>query len=150
MPVKTSQIPATLDHYLRTSADDDQMTTAAYVEKGSRLITTEAVYALRSMMPMLHKKAFTITESNRLRARVELLSRFFEESTRTAPVLSPALRDVTFALIYFLKGYDRIPDSIPEIGLVDDALIVETALQKNLAAFSEHWRKQGRRWPEEA
>ena len=47
-----------------------------------------------------------------------------------------------------LKGYDLIPDSIPKIGLLDDALLVDTALHRNEDALRSHWAAKRRVFPE--
>ena len=60
--------------------------------------------------------------------------------------LSPAIRESAFALLYFLKGFDRIPDSVPEIGLLDDALVVQVVFQRHEAALRAHWLRRRRPW----
>lgn len=44
---------------------------------------------------------------------------------------SSSKREAAAALLYFLKGVDLIPDSIPEIGFTDDARIVARVLARN-------------------
>ncbi len=43
--------------------------------------------------------------------------------------------EATVALNYFLKGFDLIPDSIPEIGLVDDARVIACVLARNPSIY---------------
>jgi uncharacterized membrane protein YkvA (DUF1232 family) len=142
-------IPAELDRYLRTSSEDNTTNIARYLEHGSALVTNAAIDALRSMLPVLRRKIAGIKDSFRLRQRVEILLRYFEETLPTHAAPDATRRDVTFALFYFLKGYDRIPDSIPEIGLLDDALIVDSVVTSHRATLRLHWLKHGREWPEE-
>ena len=50
-------------------------------------------------------------------------------------------------MFYFLKGFDLIPDSLPNVGLIDDAMMVETAIRPNEHELREHWAAHGRAWP---
>jgi uncharacterized membrane protein YkvA (DUF1232 family) len=55
--------------------------------------------------------------------------------------------EAAFALLYFQRAIDLIPDSIPGMGLLDDALIVRIVLGRHEQAFksSSHGYKVG--WP---
>jgi uncharacterized membrane protein YkvA (DUF1232 family) len=150
MSTKPPRIPEILNRYLRASFDAKTTSIAAYVEQGGALIDHEAIAALRDLLSALRGKIETVATSERLRSRLELLALYFEETLGDTFVHHHARRDTTFALFYFLKGYDRIPDSVPEVGLLDDALIVESALTRHLSAFREHWLRRGRVWPENA
>ncbi len=119
-----------------------------YVVNGADTVTPTDLTGLRQLLPQVRKKAAAITDSTRLRERVELLSRFFEESADTGGTAER--RETAFVLFYFLKGYDLIPDALPEIGLLDDALLVETVWHRNQLALRSHWAAQGRPWPENA
>lgn len=100
---------------------------------------------LRYLLAKVREKAATIRESDRLRHRIELLATFIEESE--VDPQSVAQREASFSLYYFLKGLDLIPDSIPEIGLLDDALMIEAAYNRNLLELRSHWAAHGREWP---
>ena len=76
-----------------------------------------------------------------------LLANYFSEMMAERRPSSRTLREVTFALLYFIKGSDRIPDSIPEVGLVDDALIVQHVLMRHASVLRTHWIQRGRTWP---
>jgi hypothetical protein len=41
------------------------------------------------------------------------------------------LAETGFAAAYFLKRFDLIPDHVPEIGLADDALILQRVIKRN-------------------
>ena len=43
------------------------------------------------------------------------------------------LAETGFAASYLLKRFDLIPDNVPEIGLADDALILQRVVQRNQA-----------------
>ena len=74
---------------------------------------------------------------------------YFEDACRDGQAGIPAHRDAAFALLYFLKGFDRVPDSVPEVGLLDDALIIQTVVQRHMARLRAHWRRHHRTWPAE-
>ena len=104
------------------------------------------VARLLRMQPALRSKASRITDSETLRQRIGLLMQFVDEASGARN--SPAVREAAFALFYFLKGYDLIPDSLPQVGLMDDALLVDTALRRNAGELRAHWAARGRVWPE--
>ncbi|MDQ5977653.1 MAG: hypothetical protein QG602_625, partial [Verrucomicrobiota bacterium] len=119
----------------------------AHVTGGADCINAADLAGLRALLPQVLVKAAGIQDSSRLRRRVELLATFLQEAPPAAG--SAAQREAAFVLYYFLKGFDLIPDSIPEIGLMDDALLVETAFRRNAYEFRAHWAERGRTWPED-
>jgi uncharacterized membrane protein YkvA (DUF1232 family) len=127
---------------------DDLPGVATYVDRGAALITPEAITALQRLRKPLHKKIDAL-EAGHLQHRLELLATYFDEAVVDGHKGTPAHCDVTFALLYFLKGFDRIPDSVPEVGLLDDAMIVQVVLQRNSTAFRAHWLRRRRSWPQE-
>ncbi|PAW68060.1 MAG: hypothetical protein B9S34_03595 [Opitutia bacterium Tous-C1TDCM] len=142
-------VPQTLDHYLSANHRDDIVGTLEYLERGSALVTPDAIQGLRRLRPALQAKIARIDSSDHLRQRLDLLALYFDEACRDGTTGTPPHCDVTFALLYFLKGFDRIPDSVPEIGLLDDALIVQTVLQRHATTLRAHWLRQRRSWPAE-
>jgi uncharacterized membrane protein YkvA (DUF1232 family) len=115
-----------------------------YITQGAACVSADDLSGLRDLLPQVSKKAGRIADSARLRRRLELLGLFFKETEGD----TPERKETAFVLYYFLKGYDLIPDSIPEIGLLDDALIVETVFTRNRHALQSHWAAKGRPWPE--
>ena len=51
------------------------------------------------------------------------------------------LAETGFAAAYFLKTLDLIPDHIPEIGLADDALILQRVIERNQSELTAVWPK---------
>lgn len=45
--------------------------------------------------------------------------------------LPSALREAGMAIRYLLKGMDLIPDSVPDVGFVDDAMVVAKVIERN-------------------
>jgi uncharacterized membrane protein YkvA (DUF1232 family) len=154
MPVLTPPAPATsavsipgaLNRYLSAGARDDLPGVALYVDRGAEIINAEAILALRRLLGPLQAKIAEVVDSVHLRNRLEVLARYFDEACHDGQTGTPAHREAAFALLYFLKGFDRIPDTVPEIGLLDDALIVEVVLSRNATAYRAHWLRRHRVW----
>ena len=144
-----ASVPTVLDRYLSAHAPGDIASVTAYIDLGATLVDAAAVQALHSLRLPLHAKIEQLEESGHLRRRLELLATFFEEASRDGSTGTPAHREAAFALLYFLKGYDRIPDTVPEIGLLDDALIVQVVLQRHATALRAHWLRRRRFWSSE-
>jgi uncharacterized membrane protein YkvA (DUF1232 family) len=68
-----------------------------------------------------------------LREAVHAIIRVLEAPS-TQQVKDPLprwLAETGFAAGYFLKRFDLIPDHVPEIGLADDALILQRVIERN-------------------
>ena len=144
--VPASSLSDALDTYLRTPTGDSLLASpTAYVERGAQLVTARALATLVELLPQVQVKAAAIKDSDRLRRRLDLLIRYFAE---THPADLPARLEVAFVLYYFLEGFDHIPDTVPEIGLLDDTLLVETVLHRHRQLLQAHHELYGRPWPE--
>jgi uncharacterized membrane protein YkvA (DUF1232 family) len=149
MSTPSSRIPTELDRHLASPAAGEIVSTSAYVERGGELVTPQAVAGLRSLRAALQKKIAGVETGSRLRRRLDVLAQYFDETAGGVGPANLPHREVTFALLYFLKGFDRIPDSVPEVGLLDDALIVQDVLERHTTALKGHWTRHQRTWPEE-
>lgn len=145
MPSK-ARIPEALDRHLRNATGDSSIPVAAYIERGSALVTPEAIQALGSFLPAIRTRLAGLADTEPVRRSLSLLLLYFEE-TAARSAAEATRRDAAFALLYFLKGYDSVPDNLPEIGLLDDAIIASTVIQRNQPALRAHWRERGRTWP---
>jgi hypothetical protein len=58
-----------------------------------------------------------------------------------------AVAEAAFALFYFQSPTDLIPDSIPGMGLLDDAMIVSMVLRCHEHAFKRSSDAYKLRWP---
>ena len=81
--------------------------------------------------------------------QLEFLSLFVEEQVAA---LNPDLdtdpvAEAAFALLYFQRAADLIPDSIPAVGLLDDAIIVGLVLSRHHHAFKRSSHASKLRWP---
>ena len=144
-PMRDS-LPEPLQKYLSTNSSADVPSLAQYVDQGAALVTAEAITALRGLHAPLQAKIAAVADSAVLRQRLELLTSYFM-ATSDAPTDATTQREVAFALLYFLKGFDRIPDSVPEVGLLDDAMIVQTVLQRHETVLEAHAMRESRGQP---
>ena len=143
MNTTPGSIPDALQEYLSTNSSKDHPSLALYVDQGAVLVTPEAIEAMRGLHAPLQAKIAGVVDSAVLRQRLELLASYFM-ATSEAPTDATTQREVAFALLYFLKGFDRIPDSVPEVGLLDDAMIVQTVLQRHETVLQAFAMRQGR------
>ncbi len=140
-------LSSVLSRYLADmSRPGREATPSQHLERGAECVQAEDLAALPRLRPAVESKLARFADSARLRERVALLLRYLDESP--ADPGNASQREAAFAIFYFLKGFDLIPDSLPKIGLLDDALLVETALRRNTHELSEHWAARGRVWPE--
>ena len=147
MPHLKQLVSKELIHYLRALPEGAAPTTAAYVAKGGDLVTIEEMITLRALLPVIRKKLYGLTAPAAFMQRVELLTIYFEEMLGAPADAWLARQQTAFALLYFLKGYDRIPDSIPEIGYVDDAAVVNQVIENHRTALRTHWIHRKWAWP---
>lgn len=143
----SESLSSPLSHYFSLMIGaGHQANPATHVARGADCVSLADLAKIRTLLPQVTLKLALPNASGRLRQRIGLLARFMAESPE--PANSPVHREVTFVLFYFLRGLDLIPDSIPEIGLMDDALLVDAAIHRNLHDLRNHWVDHGRVWPE--
>ena len=106
-----------------------------FIESEVGNFTSSDFVALREHVPALRSKMQT--EQARihydLQQGVELLIGWIEDEKLDVEEdpLPAHLAEAGVAEAYILKGVDLIPDSIPEIGLTDDARILARVLDRN-------------------
>jgi len=143
--MKSTPSPS-LSRFLSENCRTDRLPNpSAYITDGIANVTADDLTGLRSLLPQVRSKAAKIADSMRLRRRIELLATYFDETGTQGATTER--RETAFVLYYFLKGFDLIPDTTPKIGLLDDALLVETVLRRNQAVLHGHWVSQRRPWP---
>lgn len=143
----SESLSSPLSHYFSLMIGaGHQASPAAHVARGADCVGPADLAMIRALLPQVALKVARLKPSGRLRRRIELLARFMAESPE--PANAPVHREGAFVLFYFLRGFDLIPDSIPEIGLMDDALLVDAAIHRNLHDLRNHWVDHGRVWPE--
>lgn len=149
MKSKPASLPGALDRHLSAASRDDLVSTARYVDLGGALVAEEAMDALQRLLPAVYAKLNRVDDSAHLVRRIEVLALYFKEACSDGSKGTVPHREAAFALLYFLKGFDRIPDTVPEVGLLDDAMIVQIVWQRHAAVLRAHWLRRRRAWPAE-
>lgn len=80
--------------------------------------------------------------------QLEFLCRFVEEQVVGRDLAEEAVGEAALALLYFQRATDLIPDSIPDMGLSDDAMIVSMVLRRQEHAFKGSSHAYMLRWPQ--
>ena len=98
-------------------------------------LTSKSLIKLIDLIPNLRAKMETEQAMAHydLIQGVEILISILQsnEVTKCSDPLPPHLAEAGVAAYYILKGVDFIPDSIPEIGLTDDARILARVFERN-------------------
>jgi uncharacterized membrane protein YkvA (DUF1232 family) len=83
--------------------------------------------------------------------QLEFLCRFVEDRVvRLGKDLTEQpVAEAGFALLYFQRAIDLIPDPIPDMGLLDDAIIVRMVLRRQEQAFKQSPYANRLWWQEE-
>jgi hypothetical protein len=82
--------------------------------------------------------------------QLEFFCLFVEEQVvrRSHDLAEEPVAEAAFALLYYQWSTDLIPDSIPNLGLLDDAMIVSMVLRRQERAFKRSSYGYILRWPE--
>jgi uncharacterized membrane protein YkvA (DUF1232 family) len=101
--------------------------------------------ALRASFARIPSQADTY-----LSDQLEFLSFYVEEQIvgRNRDLIEEPVAEAAFALLYFQRPTDLIPDSIDGMGLLDDTLIVSMVLRRQERAFKASSHAYMLRWPE--
>ncbi|HZC36964.1 MAG TPA: YkvA family protein [Chthoniobacterales bacterium] len=85
-----------------------------------------------------------------LREQLAFLSLFVAEQVggRSPDLAEQPVAEAAFALLYFQRAIDLIPDAIPGIGMLDDAMIVAKVLRRQEHAFKQSSHAYMLCWPE--
>ena len=122
-----------------------------YIEWQSALLTSEQLDKLRAELPLLNFRlpAMAAARFPRLPRQLKLLVSFFGHTFDQAfPAKSDASRkEAAFAIRYWMKESDIIPDFVPEIGYADDSLIVRTVLRRHQEVFRDYCLFRNISWP---
>lgn len=108
-----------------------------FIESEANQFRSSDLHALRGRVDALRSKM----ETEQARVHYDLLKGMelligLLESSEVEDCGDPLprhLAEAGVAVAYILKGVDLIPDSIPEIGLTDDARILARVLERNPA-----------------
>ncbi len=119
----------------------------AFVENGAKTISVSDLEEIRRLIPNLEQKLASIEDGpvKEIEPLVRFLSQYLLSPASRAEVMP--VHEAAFALKYFLKGVDIIPDLVPEIGYTDDLAILRLVYQRNHDAFSEFAKAESLTFP---
>ncbi len=111
----------------------------AFLDTRSARLTPEDLTALAGRLPALRERFHGIAgrESPELAEQVEFLSEIVEDCVAgvNCEVPDACKREAAFALLYLEMEDDTLPDPVPDIGLVDDLLLVNAVLCRHEVAL---------------
>jgi uncharacterized membrane protein YkvA (DUF1232 family) len=110
-----------------------------YIECQAHALTRADLDRLVVDLPTLRNLSAEIPSESYayLADQIEFLCRFVEENLvgQKSDVVDNAVAEAAFALLYFQCHSDLIPDAIPHIGTLDDAMIVGVVLHRHEHTF---------------
>jgi uncharacterized membrane protein YkvA (DUF1232 family) len=110
-----------------------------FILAGSSGIRSEDLRAITKESQCVYAKIYAAREAglSDLNAHTRLIMQTLEFSTRSHAVdpLPAYLAEGTFAAQYLLKEHDLIPDQVPGIGLIDDAILIKRVFSRNQLEF---------------
>ena len=122
-----------------------------FIESGARRLTPRQVQQLVSDLPDLTPEFTKMRDSAYpgTERQLHLLALLVEAvwTDRYRDMSYGAALEAAFALSYFHRAEDLIPDSIEGIGLIDDAAIVATIFARNTPEFEAFARETRTEWP---
>ena len=120
----------------------------AFIQNQARAMSITAIERLVANLPALRKRFAKIPVQSYPYLADQLL--FLSLVVEDLAVRDPAgeiVGEAAFALLYFQRVTDLIPDSIPGMGLLDDAMIVRIVLGRHEDAFKSGSYGHMLSWP---
>jgi uncharacterized membrane protein YkvA (DUF1232 family) len=112
-----------------------------FILAGSSGIQAEHLRAITNESELVYAKIYAARQAglNELKDHSRLMIRALELAARSHAMdpLPAYLAEGTFAVQYLLKGDDLIPDQIPGVGLIDDAMLIKRVFLRNKRQFME-------------
>jgi uncharacterized membrane protein YkvA (DUF1232 family) len=122
-----------------------------FVQSQASALSVADLNRLIADLPALRERCTTIPSQTYpyLSDHLEFLSLVVKDQV-TGPnrdPTSPTVSEAAFALLYFQIATDLIPDPIPGMGLLDDAMIVSLVLRRHQDAFKRSSHAYKLHWP---
>ena len=121
-----------------------------FIARGAAKLTQREVHRLVAEMPELRERFSSLRESaypeteQQLRFLSEIVDHVWTETHLDLPY--GAALEAAFAIAYFARDADLIPDSLGPIGLTDDVAVVQAVFARNAGdyeAFREAMKLDG-------
>jgi uncharacterized membrane protein YkvA (DUF1232 family) len=110
-----------------------------FILAGSSRIRSEHLHAITKESQCLYEKIYRARDAGLgdLKAHTRLIMQTLEFAARShaADPLPAHLAEGTFAAQYLLKEHDLIPDQVPAMGLIDDAILIKRVFSRNEPEF---------------
>ena len=122
-----------------------------FVQNQASVLSVTDLNRLVADLPALRERFATIPSQTYpyLTDHLEFLSLVVKDEI-TGPKRDPisqTLSEAAFALLYFKTATDLIPDPIPGLGLLDDAMIVSLVLRRHEDVFKRSSHAYKLHWP---
>jgi uncharacterized membrane protein YkvA (DUF1232 family) len=122
-----------------------------FIQNQASVLSVTDLNRLIADLPALRERFATIPSQTYpyLADHLEFLSLVVKDEI-TGPKRDPisqTLSEAAFALLYFKTATDLIPDPIPGMGLLDDAMIVSLVLRRHEDAFKRSSHAYKLHWP---
>ena len=122
-----------------------------FIQSQARALSLADLNRLVIDLPALRKRLAKMPSETYpyLSDQLEFLCLFVEEQIvgRNRDTAEEPVAEAAFALLYFQRSTDLIPDSIPGMGLLDDAIIVRIVLGRHEHAFKASSHAYKLSWP---
>ena len=119
-----------------------------FIQSQSRALSLAELDRLTGDLPALRERFAKIPAHTYpyLADQLQFLSLVVEDQVVRDPA-GEMVGEAAFALLYFQRATDLIPDSIPGMGLLDDAMIVRIVLGRHEQAFKSSSYAYELSWP---
>ena len=119
-----------------------------FIKSQARALSIADIDRLIADLPALRERFAKIQQPTYpyLAERLQFFSCVVEEEVVREPA-AEMVGEAAFALLYFQRATDLIPDSIPGMGLLDDAIIVRIVLDRHEHAFKSNPDAYNLSWP---
>jgi uncharacterized membrane protein YkvA (DUF1232 family) len=134
----------------RRSARGRIASIADYIEWRAATLTPEQLEEIRNELLELDRRvsAMRVPEFPHLPRQLKLLMNLFADSAKRVFLggSEACHRETGFAIRYWAKELDIIPDFASEIGYADDSLVARTVLQRHEGVFLDYCRFRNINW----
>jgi uncharacterized membrane protein YkvA (DUF1232 family) len=154
MPTGRTRDQLSLETMTTKSTDFKQIMTAeltGFIQSQARVLSFAHLNRSVIDLPALRERFAKIPSETYpyLSDQLEFLCLFVEEQIvgRNRDAAEEPVAEAAFALLYFQRSTDLIPDSIPGMGLLDDAIIARIVLGRHEHAFKSSSHAYKLSWP---